>query len=213
MRLLIGLLLAILVNWGLFSLMQSMASPDNVDLVRVEEINVLDFVRLKEQSTTELKKREMPDKPPPPKTPPPPPESVSSQVKPKMATPKLNVPRIDVPLNITGGPYLGDFARATVTPVAAKPQQYGSVMPLVRIPPRYPRSAARRNIEGKVKIAFTITKDGQVRDPRIIESIPEGVFDKAAMRAIMKWKFNPKIVAGEAVEQTAAQEIEFKLPK
>lgn len=213
MRLFLGLLLAVLVNWGLFSLMQSMATPDNVDLVRTEEINVLDFVRLKEQTTTELKKRELPDKPPPPKKPPPPPESVATQVSPKVPSPKMNVPRIDVPLNIAGGPYIGDFSRAPVVPVAAKPQQYGSVMPLVRIPPRYPRSAARRNIEGKVKVAFTITKDGQVRDPRVIESIPEGVFDKAAINAIKKWKFNPKFVAGEAVEQTAAQEIEFKLPK
>jgi protein TonB len=212
MRLFLGLLLAVLVNWGLFSLMQSMATPDNTDLVRVEEINVLDFVRLKEQTTTELKQRELPDKPPPPKQPPPPPESVSTQTKPMVNTPNLNVPRIEMPLNIAGGPYIGEFSSAPIAPVA-KPQQYASVMPLVRIPPRYPRSAARRNIEGKVKVAFTITKEGNVRDPEILESIPAGVFDNAAISAIIKWKFNPKVVDGQAVEQTAAQEIEFKLPK
>lgn len=210
MRLLLALLLALLVNWGLFSLMQSMTSADNDKLIRVENINVLDFLRLKEQTTTELKKRELPDKPPPPKTPPPPPEAVAQQVKPNMPSPQLNVPRIDVPLNIAGGPYIGDFTRA---PAAVSLERYASVMPLVRIPPRYPRSAARRNIEGKVKIVFTITKEGQVRDPKVIESIPEGVFDKAALRAIMRWQFNPKVVEGEAVEQTAAQEIEFRLPK
>jgi TonB family protein len=39
------------------------------------------------------------------------------------------------------------------------------------------------------------------------------VFDKAAIKAIKKWKFNPKIVDGETVEQTAAQEITFRLAK
>ena len=85
--------------------------------------------------------------------------------------------------------------------------------PLVRIPPRYPRSASRRGIEGVVKVAFTITKDGRVANQRVLTANPPGVFDKAAIKAIKKWKFNPKIVDGETVEQTAAQEITFRLAK
>jgi protein TonB len=87
------------------------------------------------------------------------------------------------------------------------------VAPLVRVPPRYPRSAVRRNIEGVVKVAFTITADGRVSNPRVLSASPPGVFDKAAIKAIKKWKFNPKIVDGQAVEQSAAQEVTFKLAK
>jgi len=206
-RLVMGLFFAVLVNFALFTIMQSMTAAKSIDRRLLEDIQILDFVRLKRETTTDTKNRQLPDKPPPPKTPPPPPEMVHQIAKPKTITPQLNVPRIDVPLNIAGGPYIGEFSAA---PVMA---QYADVIPLVRIPPRYPRSAARRNIEGVVKIAFTITEDGSVKDPKVLMALPEGVFEKAAIKAIMKWKFNPKVVNGVAVEQTAAQEIEFKLPK
>ncbi len=212
MRLVMGLFFAVLVNFALFTIMQSMTTAKSIDRTLLEDIQLLDFVRLRKESTTESKDRKLPDKPPPPKVPPPPPEMVAQVTKPRVTTPQLNVPRIDVPLNIAGGPYIGEFSAAPVME-APKTAQYADVMPLVRIPPRYPRSAARRNIEGVVKIAFTITKDGRVKDPKVLMAIPEGVFENAAIKAIMKWKFNPKIVNGVAIEQTAAQEIEFKLPK
>ncbi len=207
-----GLFFALLVNFVLFTIMQSMTTAKSIDRRLLEDIQLLDFVRLKKESTTDTKNRQLPDKPPPPKTPPPPSDLVPQITKPRVTTPQLNVPRIDVPLNIAGGPYIGEFSAAP-TMDTPKVAQYADVMPLVRIPPRYPRTAARRNIEGIVKIAFTITKEGRVTDPKVLMAQPEGVFENAAIKAIMKWKFNPKIVNGVAIEQTAAQEIEFKLPK
>ena len=131
----------------------------------------------------------------------------------KAPTPKIAVPNIKVPLNIAGGPYIGAFSAAPFTPVTAPVSGYAQVAPLVRIPPRYPRSASRRNIEGVVTVAFTITADGRVENPRVLSASLPGVFDKAAIKAIKKWKFNPKIIDGQAVEQSAAQEIIFKLAK
>jgi protein TonB len=64
-----------------------------------------------------------------------------------------------------------------------------------------------------VTVSFTITKDGRVRDPQVIKATPENVFDKAALKAILKWKFKAKMVGGEPVERQATQEIEFKLAK
>jgi len=217
MRLTIGLLLAILVNIALFSVMHKMtSSQSNVRLV-TEDIQLLDFVRLKRETRTETKKRELPKKPPPPKKQPPPPKAPAPQAdKPKAPTPKLAIPRIDVPLNITGGPHLGEFAAAPVAPIAAPapvaaPVLDNEVIALVRIPPRYPRSASRRGIEGVVTVSFTITKEGQVRNPVVVEATPENIFDKAALKAILKWKFKPKVVDGKAIERQAQQEIEFKL--
>jgi len=216
MRLTIGLLLAILVNIALFSVMHKMtSSQSNVRLV-TEDIQLLDFVRLKRETRTETKKRELPKKPPPPKKQPPPPKAPAPQAdKPKAPTPKLDIPSIDVPLNITGGPHLGEFAAAPAAiaapiPVAA-PVLDNEVIALVRIPPRYPRSASRRGIEGVVTVSFIITKEGQVRDPHVVEATPENIFDKAALKAILKWKFKPKVVDGKPVERQAQQEIEFKL--
>ncbi len=211
MRLTFGLVFAILVNLGLFTMMQVMTASNNVDRNDAEDIRLLDFVRVKKDTTVETKKRELPDKPKPPEKMPPPPQMTQPTKQVKTPTPKFTAPNIKVPLNIAGGPYLGEFSAAPIAPPVVS--EYAQVVPLVRIPPRYPRTAARRNIEGVVKVAFTITKEGRVVNPQILSASPEGVFDKAAISAIKKWKFNPKIVDGQAVEQTAAQEITFKLSK
>jgi protein TonB len=221
MRLSIGLILALLVNFGLFVLMQQMTTTEGVKRNLTEDIRLLDFVRLKREETQpETKQRELPKKPPPPKQPPPPPKTVALQTpKPKAPTPKLDVPNIDVPLNIAGGPYLGDFAAAPkAAPAAPAPQPVApvidnEVIPLVRIPPKYPRVAARRGIEGVVTVSFTITKEGTVKDPVVVKATPEKVFDSEALKAILKWKFKPKLEQGQPVERQATQEIEFKLSK
>jgi protein TonB len=219
MRLFIGIILALLVNFGLFMLMQHMTNSKDVDKREIEEVRVLDFVRIKrDEAQPETKKRELPKKPPPPEEPPPPPETPTPQTdQPKAPTPQLDVPQIDVPMNITGGPYLGDFAAA---PKAAPPPAPSNapiidneVVPLVRIPPKYPRVAARRGIEGVVTVTFIITKDGKVRDPRVVKATPENIFNDEAIDAILKWKFKPKLVDGQPVERQATQEIEFKLSR
>ena len=75
----------------------------------------------------------------------------------------------------------------------------GELIPLVRIAPQYPRNAARDGIEGWVKMEFTINKAGTVSDPKVLESKPRRVFDRAARRAILKWKFKPRVVDGKPV--------------
>lgn len=85
------------------------------------------------------------------------------------------------------------------------------VVPLVRVPPKYPARAASRHIEGWVKVEFTIQTDGSVDDTVVVGSEPENIFDDAALTAIGKWKFKEKIVNGVAVRQRAVQRLQFKL--
>lgn len=221
MRLAIGIILALLVNFGLFMLMQHMTSNKDVDKQVTEDIQLLDFVRLKQEETQpETKKRELPKKPPPPEQPPPPPSTPTPPTdKPKPPTPELDVPNIDVPMNITGGPYLGDFSAAPKAAPAPPPQPISGpiidneVVPLVRTQPKYPRVAARRGIEGVVTVQFIITKEGTVREAKVIKAEPANVFNDEAIEAILKWKFKPKLVDGQPVERQATQEIEFKLSR
>lgn len=60
-------------------------------------------------------------------------------------------------------------------------------------------------------MAVTIRPDGTVFNVSVIESNPKRLFDKAAMDAMKRWKFRPKVVDGNPVEQRAKQTIEFKL--
>ena len=47
----------------------------------------------------------------------------------------------------------------------------------------------------------------------LIDSEPPGVFDRAAIQAVYKWKFKPRIQDGKAVPVRAEQTVNFKLGK
>jgi protein TonB len=75
----------------------------------------------------------------------------------------------------------------------------------------YPRDAAISGIEGWVNVEFTITEVGTVKNPRVIDAEPGRIFNREAIRAILKWKFKPRVVEGVAVERRATQIIDFTL--
>lgn len=86
------------------------------------------------------------------------------------------------------------------------------VAPLVRVNPEYPRRALERGIEGWVHVRFTITAAGTVKDLVVVDSEPKGVFDEAASKAVLRWRYNPRVENGVAVERVGEQTlIRFKL--
>jgi len=170
-----------------------------------ESLATVDFVRLKKDSELETRERRKPPKPEPPKQPPPPKMKVDTPPPDTPPTP-FQMPKLDLPTNITGGPFLGSY-------VGGDASGYSDLIPLVRIAPQYPRQAARDGIEGTVVFEVTINPDGTVKKARPIKAQPRGVFEGAAMSAILKWKFKPKIVDGKPVETTGTQPIEFKMAR
>jgi protein TonB len=88
------------------------------------------------------------------------------------------------------------------------------VVPLVRINPEYPTRARERGIEGWVQVMFTITPAGTVADPKVVDADPKGLFERAALEAIGRWKYNPKVVDGRPMERRGVQVVlTFKLEK
>ena len=81
------------------------------------------------------------------------------------------------------------------------------VIPLVRIAPDYPPRALSRGLEGWVQVQFTITPTGQVKDPIVVNADPKNIFDDAALKAIARWRYNPKVEGGVAVERVGVQTI------
>lgn len=77
--------------------------------------------------------------------------------------------------------------------------------------PEYPRSARRRNIQGSVDVGFTVTTDGRVRATHVLNSEPGDTFDQAAMDAVEKWRFEPVVENGVAVEKRTAVRLAFNL--
>ena len=168
-----------------------------------ESLATVDFVRLKKESELETRERKKPPKPEPPKQPPPPKMKIDTPPPDAPPTP-FQMPKLNLPTTISGGPFIGSYVGGDMT-------GYSDLIPLVRISPQYPRNAARDRIEGMVVFEVTINPDGTVKSARPIKAQPRGVFESAAMQAILKWKFKPKVVDGKGVEATGIQPIEFKM--
>ncbi len=56
----------------------------------------------------------------------------------------------------------------------------------------------REKAPGKVYIVFIVDKDGRVVKPKVQKS-SDPVFEKSALRAVMKWKFEPGKRSGKPV--------------
>jgi protein TonB len=186
LRHLTAAVLAIGVTFGLFYLMQALILGKDMKLGEAGG-TMIDFVRLKKESELETKKRKMPDKKEPEEPPPPPDLSMARTNKPSQEMGEMAF-AIDVDVDMGGS----DFS------IAASDTD---VVPIVRVTPQYPLRASERGIEGWVEVEFTIGKLGTVKDPNVINSHPSSIFDRAALKAIRKWKYNPKIEDGEPVER------------
>ena len=204
MRFIISIGAGVLMALLLFLLMHALIGGRD-GFQRPEDTGqVVDFVRERAQEIVQTRERRVPKKPPPPDKPPPPPE-LQTQAPQQQVKQVLDIETPDISVGFTGGPV-----------VAAAWQSGdnvgdGDIIPIVRIEPNYPRDALLRGIEGWVRVRFTITPDGSVMNPQVVDSDPRRVFDREALRAILRWKFRPRIVDGQAVSREAEQTIEFNM--
>ena len=85
-------------------------------------------------------------------------------------------------------------APAAGTAPAAQPVlAVGDIVLVDRVEPKFPPQAVRDGISaGSVTVKFTVETDGSVSNASVTAATPRrGVFDDAAMRAVLKWKFKP----------------------
>ena len=80
------------------------------------------------------------------------------------------------------------------------------IIPIVRIAPNYPRKAAVEKITGYVTMDVDIAPNGKVENVRIVESVPNELFDVEAVKSVMKYEFSPI-----AHTVTIRQTVDFKL--
>ena len=81
-------------------------------------------------------------------------------------------------------------------------------------PPDYPQTAMAQRLSGSVTLEYTVDTRGEPRDIHVVEAIPPGVFDQAAINAVKRWRYAPTVVDGAAVEVPAVRtRVRFELPK
>jgi protein TonB len=145
----------------------------------------LDFVRVKKNETLNTEDY-TPEKPPkPPEVPPEVPPQDNDVVDPNAPTINIPAPTVSADVDI-GGPGGMNIAE-------------GDYLPIVRVAPVYPARALSRGVEGYVDMSFTVTTTGTVKDP-IVTFSTSSLFDRAAERAVLKFKYKPRVVDGVPVE-------------
>lgn len=80
-------------------------------------------------------------------------------------------------------------------------------------PPEYPPGALANRISGSVMLQFTVDVNGEPRDIHVVEATPPGVFDRAALTAVKRWRYAPTVLNGAAVEVPVKALVRFELPK
>ncbi|MBN8728215.1 MAG: energy transducer TonB [Xanthomonadales bacterium] len=117
----------------------------------------------------------------------------------------------------TAAPARTQVATATPAPAATPPPAPAPVgetrdaRVLVPPNPTYPVAAVRNRQNGWVEVEFVVTADGAVRNARVTASDPRGVFDREALSAVQKAKFEPRLQNGQPQDSTLRRRIEFKL--
>jgi len=80
-----------------------------------------------------------------------------------------------------------------------------------RVAPEYPPAAVRQGVEGFAEVRFTVTAKGTVTDVSIVESTPPDMFDKAAIDAVRRWRYEPRTVDGQPTETQLQVRLQFRM--
>ena len=87
----------------------------------------------------------------------------------------------------------------------------GEYLPIVKVAPQYPLRALKRGLEGDVVLEYTVTKQGSVRNPKVLQST-DSVFNQAAIDSALRYKYKPRVINGEAQEVPAVRtRIKFRM--
>ncbi|MEW6993212.1 energy transducer TonB [Colwelliaceae bacterium MEBiC 14330] len=184
--------LAITMTFLLFWGMQALIAGGNDVMTEPAKGNVLDFIRLKQEEAV-VKKERKPQKPAKPKEPPP--QMTPPQMQ--QANPNANAVKSSFTADIQEG--------AGLSGGLSLDSGDGDYLPIVKVAAVYPRRAQSRGIEGYVIVEFVVTKTGAVSQAVVVKAEPEGVFDRAALDAVAKFKYKPRVVDGVAMEVAGVQ--------
>ena len=188
-RLFVGAALALPVAGGLFFIMQYLIATADPQIDDQKTRKLPDIFMPERDIQTNLAEQK-PDKPDDPEEPP----------------PDLDTPDLDMDMNVQAV----NMAPATdvgieIGGTGGLAKSDGEYLPIVKVAPIYPRRAQTRGITGYCIVEYIVTKSGSIRDPQPIDCQPAGIFERASVKAALKFKYKPRVVDGEAIEVAGVQ--------
>ena len=179
-----SVVIGVVVTLSLLFVMQLLIATGKAALTKPRDRAQLEFVRVRRNESLNVEDF-TPEKPPkPPETPPETPPQDMDNIDPDAPTVSVAPPEVSANTDI-GGPSGMNIAE-------------GDYLPIVRVAPVYPARALSRGLEGYVDMQFTVTPTGTVADPVVMFST-SSLFDRAAIRAVLKFKYKPRVVDGVPV--------------
>lgn len=201
----IVLLLVILMRWMI-------RAPEGAGTQPAQDEIGVQMVKL-DKDEDKPQDQAMPDAAPPP--PPAAPPSLARADLPPIAAPSISITPTPVEIAVGGGPVnlgagmslgasgvFGGFAKGfgngngnggggggggfgTGEGFSGK-----ELIPLSTARPQMPEWACKQNIKGWVEAVFTVMPNGRVRDVKIVDAQPRGVYEAAAIESISNWIYN-----------------------
>jgi TonB family protein len=104
----------------------------------------------------------------------------------------------------------GPSARTPVLRTVKVSQGVSQGLVIKKVSPDYPAQARQLRIEGSVQLEATISKDGSVKNLKVVSGHP--ILARSAMEAVKQWKYKPYLLNGQAVEIDTQIAVNFKLP-
>lgn len=183
----ISLLLAILVTLGLIVAMYGLIKMDEPQLEDKESFKLPKFTYVPKSEDVQT------ITPKPLK-----PEEVQEQ--PDVPDVKIVPDRVDVDSDLN----LGAIKVGIQRDLKSFNSNDGEYLPIFRPNPTYPRRAAERGLCGYVDLSYTVTASGGVRDPIVTDS-SSSMFESAAKKAALKYKYKPRQTGGKAVDVSGVE--------
>lgn len=193
-RLFIGLPIAALVTLVMFIILAGMIKQQ-ADVQLSDDISVqINVTRQLQDTSTQTQtefRRPVLDQPPPP-----PPSVHDASFRPTVSGQIGELP---------------DFSTANLD-IGTGFNPDRDAQPMVRIPPQYPDMCQSRASDlESVVVEFDVSPDGTVVNARVIDATNR-CFNRAAMRAVERWKYQPKMEGGEPQPRYGVQtQITFQL--
>jgi protein TonB len=106
-------------------------------------------------------------------------------------------------------------SRPTVRPALSGPVRISSLTAeseiILKTLPVYPPIARAARIEGTVRLAATISKNGTIENLRVTSGHP--MLQQAALNAVSCWRYKPYLLDGQPVEVETTVEVIFTLSR
>lgn len=192
-RVILGIVLGLVITAALFWMMPYLIEITDRQLDKSGSTNLVDFVRISRDET--IHRRELkPRKPPPPQSPPPLPTAPQVEsLNPGATAIAIAATPIETDIEFSGAGFSLGVGE-------------GDYLPIVKVAPIYPQRALSRGIEGYCVVQYTVTRQGTVRDPFIVEDqCSNSLFHQSSLQAALKFKYKPRVIDGQAVEVRGVQ--------